>query len=132
MTEYEGNINAKLRILFQQAGLDAKPEHMPGDGRRIDIMVRFDSYKVAVECELTGVQNESAKKVEAIKDARSRLDPKPVADIAIAVVYPKGTTESLIIDDVVSYAMIYRNASTSRQMRLDSNKSVLHNLPLNN
>ncbi len=126
MTEYEGNINAKLRILFQQAGLDAKPEHMPGDGRRIDVMVQFDSYKVAVECELIGTQSESAKKAEAVKDARSRLGPKPVADIAIAVVYPKGTTESLVIDDVVSYAVVYRNADTlSRQTRLYNNEVLI-------
>ena len=120
MAEYEPNINAKLRRLLQKTGLDTKAEAMMARGR-IDILVRFDEYKVAIECELEDGRGMALKKKEAIKDARSRLHPTPIVDVALAVVYPKGTTESISINDKIMYAVVGAadTIDETRQTRLD-------------
>ena len=120
MAEYEPNINAKLRKLLQKTGLDTKPEVTVTKGR-IDVLVWFDEYKVAVECELEDDRGVAFKKKEAAGDARKRLEPTPIVDVAVAVVYPKGTTESLSMSDKIMYAVVgtAKTVDGSKQMRLD-------------
>ena len=84
-------------------------------------MVLFNEYKVAIECELEDDRGMAFKKKEAIGDALKRLEPIPDVDVAIAVVYPKGTTESLSMNDKIVYAVVgtAKTVDRPRQMRLN-------------
>ena len=91
--EHEQTLNVRLADELRGRGLDAKPEVMHGS-RRVDVEVRIGPARVAVEAEHG---QSSSKRVDAISDADKRLpENENLADIAVAVCYPDGTTsESL-------------------------------------
>ncbi len=84
--KYESTLNTWLAEALRRRGLDAREESGQGGGKRLDVEVRFDQIKIALEAE----QGYSpAKKASAIKDADSRLRDD-LADCAIAICYPDG------------------------------------------
>ena len=84
--KYESTLNTWLAEALREQGLDAREESGQGGGKRLDVEVRFDQIKIALEAE----QGDStAKKASAIKDADSRLRDD-LADCAIAICYPDG------------------------------------------
>ena len=84
--KYESTLNTWLAEALSELGLDARAESGQGGGKRLDVEVRFDHIKIALEAE----QGYSAsKKASAIKDADSRLRDD-LADCAIAICYPDG------------------------------------------
>ena len=88
--EHEQTLNVWLSGELRGRGLDAKPEAIHGN-RRIDVEVRIGPARIAVEAEHG---QSSAKLREAIGDADKRLPQNEnLADIAIAVCYPDGTTQ---------------------------------------
>ena len=109
--EYEGNVNGKLCDILKKT-LNARKEFKINN-KRIDILVKFDTHSVAVECELFGPN----KKKEAIKDARSRLYPMRLANIAFAVVYPKNCTEDNLTSNTVIDVAIIKYEDTVKSMR---------------
>ena len=86
--EHESTLNGWLAEFLSQRGLNARQEHMQPGGRRIDVLIRMGSVRIALEAE-QGQSN--AKKNEAVRDADARLDQK-LADCAIAICYPDGIT----------------------------------------
>ena len=87
---YESTLNTWLAEALRSAGLDAVPESGQGGGKRIDVEVRLDGIKVALEAEQGLSTN---KKASAIKDADGRL-LQELADCAIAICYPEGLASS--------------------------------------
>ncbi len=85
-SSYESTLNTWLAELLSQQGLAARPESKQAGGKRLDIELRYDDLKIALEAE----QGDSKqKRAEAIKDADSRLRDE-LADCAIAICYPAG------------------------------------------
>lgn len=104
VSEYEGNLNGKLCSLLKDSNLKAGKEVKRGSGR-VDILVLFEGYDVAIECEKDGPNKETS----AIKDAMSRLEPGHV-NIAFAVVYPPDCTEeTLDLDTVLKVVVLDRD-----------------------
>ena len=87
---YESTLNTWLAEALHSEGLDARPESGQGGGKRLDVEVRFDGIKVALEAEQGFATN---KKASAIKDADQRL-LQELADCAIAICYPAGLASS--------------------------------------
>ena len=87
----EPGLNYKLAdMLSSNYGLNAVAQADVGRGKRIDILVTIlargsREIQVALEMEKDGTN----KKSEAVKDAASRLVPRSLADLALAMVYPK-------------------------------------------
>ena len=102
MTEraYESTLNTWLAEALRAAGLDARPESGQGGGKRLDVEVRLDGIKVALEAEQGFSTN---KKASAIKDADQRL-LQELADCAIAICYPDGLSTS---DDVLNCQLLH-------------------------
>ena len=92
---YESTLNTWLAEALQSAGLDARPESGQGGGKRLDIEVRLDGIKIALEAE-QGVSTN--KKASAIKDADGRL-LQELADCAIAICYPDGLASAADVRD---------------------------------
>ena len=91
--EHEQTLNVRLSDELRARGLDAKPEVMHGN-RRVDVEVHIGPARIAVEPEYG---QSAAKQREAVGDADRRLPRNQnLADVAVAVCYPEGTTgESL-------------------------------------
>ncbi len=88
--EHEHTVNVELADELKKRGLAAIPEVTHPGNRRVDVEVKIGPARIAVEAE---VGQSSAKKREAIGDADRRLpQQQDLADVAIAVCYPKGTT----------------------------------------
>ncbi len=83
---YESTLNTWLAEALRSESLDARPESGQGGGKRIDVEVRLNGIKVALEAEQGASAN---KKASAIKDADQRL-LQELADCAIAICYPDG------------------------------------------
>ena len=91
--EHEQTLNVRLSDELRARGLNAKPEVMHGN-RRVDVEVHIGPARIAVEPEYG---QSPAKQREAVGDADRRLPRNQnLADVAVAVCYPDGTTgESL-------------------------------------
>ena len=101
--EYEPNLNAELCDLLAEHGLQVSKEKKLGRNKRADIFVRHDRHTVIIECKIFG----HGKQDEAVHQAAGRLEPVPLADAAIAVMYPKGCTAGTInADTQISYAIV--------------------------
>ena len=86
--EHEHTVNVALADELKKRGLGAVPEVIHPGNRRIDVEVKIGPARIAVEAEL---EQTSAKKREAIGDADRRLPSQQnLADVAVAVCYPKG------------------------------------------
>ena len=87
--EHEQTLNVRLSDELRARGLDAKPEVMHGN-RRVDVEVHIGPARIAVEPEYG---QSAAKQREAVGDADRRLPRNQnLADVAVAVCYPDGTT----------------------------------------
>ncbi len=84
--KYESTLNTWLAEALREHGLDAREESGQGGGKRLDVEVRFDQIKIALEAEIS---HSAAQRASAIKDADSRLRDD-LADCAIAICYPEG------------------------------------------
>ena len=49
--KYESTLNTWLAEALRQQGLDAREESLQGGGKRLDVEVRFDQIKIALEAE---------------------------------------------------------------------------------
>ena len=101
MREYEGTLNVWLAENLRRLGLDARAESGQGGGKRIDVEVRLDQIKVAIEAEQGHSSN---KKASAIRDADNRLD-QGLADCALALCYEEGLTQARFPDCEVLYIL---------------------------
>ena len=120
-SEYEPNLNAELCDLLAEHGLQASKERKLGRNKRADIFVRHDRHTVIIECKLFG----HGKQDEAVKQAAGRLEPVPLADAAIAVMYPKGCTTGMINTDTqINYAVVGKTHARSQilQRTLDGSQ----------
>ncbi len=82
--KYESTLNTWLAEALRGHGLEALEESGQAGGKRLDVEVRFDQIKIALEAE-QGLS--ASKRASAIKDADSRLHDD-LADCAIAICYP--------------------------------------------
>ncbi len=97
---YESTLNTWLADDLCKRGLDAHAESAQGGGKRLDVEVRLNQIKIALEAEQGCV---GSKKASAIKDADNRLDQE-LADCAIAICYPDGLTSA---DDLSQCEVLY-------------------------
>ena len=110
---YESTLNTWLAEALRSEGLDARPESGQGGGKRIDVEVRLDGIKVALEAE-QGVS--ASKKASAIKDADQRL-LQELADCAVAICYPDGlsTAEDLASCELLHSLRTYKDRPPANQ-----------------
>ena len=87
--EHEHTLNVWLAAALRRCGLNARQESRQAGGRRIDCEVRIGPVVVAVEAEHG---QSPAKRAEAVRDADARIRQE-LAQCAVAVCYPDGTTE---------------------------------------
>ena len=92
---YESTLNTWLAEALTAQGLDARPENAQGGGKRLDVELRVDDLKLALEAE-RGLS--AGKRAEAIKDADSRLRDE-LADCAIAICYPDNLSSASDLAD---------------------------------
>ncbi len=94
--EHEQTLNIQLSDELKERGLAAKPEVTHPDKSRVDVEVRIGPARIAVEAKHG---QSRAKRQEAIRSADERLpNDQNLADIAIAVCYPDGSTRESIAD----------------------------------
>ena len=92
--EWESTLNIRLAAALRGWGLDARPEVIHPGNRRIDVEVHIGPALIAVEAEHG---QSPAKRADAIRDADARLE-QGLAQCAVAVCYPDGTTEGSLPD----------------------------------
>ncbi len=92
--EWESTLNIRLAAALRSWGLDARPEVMHPGNRRIDVEVHIGPALIAVEAEHG---QSPGKRADAIRDAEARLE-QGLAQCAVAVCYPDGTTEGSLPD----------------------------------
>ncbi len=90
MSTYESTLNTWLAEELHRHGLDARAESAQGGGKRLDVEVRLDQIKIALEAEQG---HSKTKQASAIRDADGRLRDD-LADCAVAICYPKGIDSS--------------------------------------
>ena len=90
--EWESTLNIALAAALRGLGMDARPEVMHPNRRRIDVEVHIGSATIAVEAEHGQTP---AKQTDAIKDADARLK-QGLATCAVAVCYPADTTRETL------------------------------------
>ena len=99
--EWESTLNIRLAGVLRGWGLDARPEVIHPGNRRIDVEVHIGPALIAVEAE----HGQSAgKRADAIRDAEARLE-QGLAQCAVAVCYPDGTTEGVLADTPVIWTV---------------------------
>ena len=92
--EWESTLNIRLAAVLRGWGLDARPEVIHPGNRRIDVEVHIGPALIAVEAEHG---QSPGKRADAIRDAEARLE-QGLAQCAVAVCYPDGTTEGSLPD----------------------------------
>ncbi len=99
--EWESTLNIRLAAVLRSWGLDARPEVIHPGNRRIDVEVHIGPALIAVEAEHG---QSPGKRAEAIRDADARLE-QGLAQCAVAVCYPDGTTEGSLPDTRVIWTV---------------------------
>ena len=99
--EWESTLNIRLAAVLRGLGLDARPEVIHPGNRRIDVEVHIGPAMIPVEAEHG---QSPAKRAEAIRDAEARRT-QGLAQCAVAVCYPDGTTESSLPDTPVIWTV---------------------------
>ncbi len=97
---YESTLNTWLADDLCKRGLNASAESAQGGGKRLDVEVRLNQIKIALEAEQGYARS---KKASAIKDADGRLDDE-LADCAIAICYPDGLSSA---NDLAGCEVLY-------------------------
>ncbi len=129
---YESTLNTWLAGELRQKGLDASPESAQGGGKRLDVEVKLDQIKIALEAE-QGFS--SSQKASAIKDADRRLKDE-LADCAVAICYPDGLTspEQLSRCEVLYALRTHKEQPTAtktvwQMVNLDQLAGVIKKIP---
>ena len=99
--EWESTLNIRLAAVLRGLGLDARPEVIHPGNRRIDVEVHIGPAMIPVEAEHG---QSPAKRAEAIRDAEARRT-QGLAQCAVAVCYPDGTTEGSLPDTLVIWTV---------------------------
>ena len=99
--EWESTLNIALAAALRGLGMDARPEVMHPNNRRIDVEVHIGPALIAVEAEHGQTP---AKQAEAIRDADARLT-QGLSQCAVAVCYPDGTTEGSLPNTLVTWTV---------------------------
>ena len=99
--EWESTLNIRLAAVLRGLGLDARPEVIHPGNRRIDVEVHIGPAMIPVEAEHG---QSPAKRAEAIRDAEARRT-QGLAQCAVAVCYPDGTTEGSLPDTPVIWTV---------------------------
>ena len=99
--EWESTLNIRLAAVLRGWGLDARPEVMHPGNRRIDVEVHIGPALIAVEAEHG---QSPGKRADAVRDAEARLT-QGLAQCAVAVCYPDGTTEGALADTQVIWTV---------------------------
>ena len=94
MREWESILNIRLAAVLRGLGLDARPEVIHPNHRRIDVEVHIGPALIPVEAEHG---QSPAKRADAVRDAEARLT-QGLARCAVAVCYPEGATELSLPD----------------------------------
>lgn len=97
---FESTLNTWLAEALCLEGFDARPESAQGGGKRLDVEVRFDGLKIALEAEQGFDKNKLAS---ALKDADGRLRDG-LADCAIAICYPDGL---IVAEDLIGCELLH-------------------------
>ena len=104
MAVREDTLNVELaRLLREREDLDARAEAGAG-GKWLDIDVNVDGLHVAIEAKL-----DFKKRPQARKAADSRL--KNLRNVAVALCYPKGATETSLPNDTLTWQIRTRRSS---------------------
>ena len=94
MREWESILNIRLAAVLRGLGLDARPEVIHPNHRRIDVEIHIGPALIPVEAEHG---QSPAKRADAVRDAEARLT-QGLARCAVAVCYPEGATELSLPD----------------------------------
>lgn len=87
-------LNTRLADLLKGAGLDAEPESKLGGGKRVDILVKVNGYRVALEAK---IGHPSLRGGAAKDDAAGRVE-EGAAEAALAVCYPESLSRDGSLD----------------------------------
>lgn len=87
-------LNTRLADLLKGIGLDAEPEAKLGGGRRVDILVKVNGYRVALEAK---IGHPSLRGGAAKDDAAGRVE-EGAAEVALAVCYPESLSRDGDLD----------------------------------
>ena len=101
MREWESILNIRLAAVLRGLGLDARPEVIHPNHRRIDVQVQIGPALIPVEAEHGQAP---AKRADAVRDAEARLT-QGLARCAVAVCYPEGATEISLPDSELIWAV---------------------------
>ena len=103
MAVREDTLNVELaRLLREQHEMDARAEAGAG-GKWLDLDVNVDGLHVAIEAKL-----DFKKRPQARKAADSRL--KNLRNVAVALCYPKGATETSLPNDTLTWQIRTRRS----------------------
>ena len=87
-------MNTRLADLLKGAGLDAEPESKLGGGKRVDILVKVNGYRVALEAK---IGHPSLRGGSAKDDAAGRVEDG-AAEVALAVCYPESLSRDGVLE----------------------------------
>ena len=86
--DFEDNVTRRLRDILRANNFSVETQVKIENGR-IDLLVEFEHFRVAIECEHDKVNAEQC----ALRDATSRLSPIPHVHMSIALIYPPNCKE---------------------------------------
>lgn len=89
--DFEDNVTRRLRDILRANNFNAETQFKVQNGR-IDLLVEFEYFRVAIECE----HDKSGAEHSAFRDAISRLTPIPHVHISIALIYPPNCREETL------------------------------------
>ena len=122
----ETNVNRELARLLRKTGLQV---HKESSGNPIDVKVVFDTHTVAIECK----NHSQYKRGDAVKSALSRLGTNSIADVSIALVYPKGCTdENITMETKMDFAVVGNDLALSIEGSKTSNSKIASQLEWHN
>ena len=104
--DFEDNVTRRLRDILRTNNLSVETQVKIENGR-IDLLVEFEHFRVAIECEHDKPNAEQC----ALRDAASRLSPIPHVHMSIALIYPPNCKEETLNEDsMVRIARIEQHA----------------------
>lgn len=104
--DFEDNVTRRLRDILRAHNFSVETQVKIEHGR-IDLLVEFEHFRVAIECE----HDKPSAEQSALRDATSRLSPVPHVHMSIALVYPPNCREETLGEDsIVRIARIDQQA----------------------
>lgn len=89
--DFEDNVTRRLRDILRAHNFSVETQVKIERGR-IDLLVKFEHFSVAIECEHDKANAEQS----ALRDATSRLSPVPHVHMSIALIYPPNCREETL------------------------------------